>query len=326
MTGFLSSLKADLLDRRLLPGVILVALVLVAALAYAVLGGGSSTATPAAVVPTGPPIASTGLAATQVTPEKAVAETTGGVSTQHRGSAHNPFTPLPETKAKTAASTAAATTSASSSSSSATSGSSGASSPSAETPTTPTTPSKPAKPAKPKTLYHVAVLFGALPAGGTAESALTPYEDLALLTPLPYAKEPLIVFRGVTAGGKSAAFTLVGEAILHGNADCLPSTTQCEAIDLQAGQSEQLEYVLAGEPVTYELKIVSIVPAAASEAAVKSVLHGESRAGRELLGHDGLMALPDLRYSARAGVLVFAAHPAVAVRSARAAARSRHSR
>ena len=32
------------------------------------------------------------------------------------------------------------------------------------------------------------------------------------------AKQPLMVFRGVTAGGKSATFTLVGEAILHGKA------------------------------------------------------------------------------------------------------------
>ena len=48
MTDFLSSLKADLLDRRLLPLVALVAVGLVAAVAYAVLGGGSSAATPTA--------------------------------------------------------------------------------------------------------------------------------------------------------------------------------------------------------------------------------------------------------------------------------------
>ncbi len=131
-------------------------------------------------------------------------------------------------------------------------------------------------------------------------------------TPLPSAKQPLIVFRGVTAGGKSATFTLVGEAILHGNAACLPSATQCEAIDLQAGQTEQLEYLApTGQPVTYELRIVSIVSSNASSAAVKSILRDESKAGRELLSHAGLHAVPGLRYSAQAGVLVFAGHPRV---------------
>lgn len=40
---FLQSLKTDLFDRRLLPLLGLVAVAFVAALAYAVLGGGSST-------------------------------------------------------------------------------------------------------------------------------------------------------------------------------------------------------------------------------------------------------------------------------------------
>ena len=45
MTDFLGSLKADLLDRRILPILVLLGVALVGALAYAVLGGGGSTAT-----------------------------------------------------------------------------------------------------------------------------------------------------------------------------------------------------------------------------------------------------------------------------------------
>jgi hypothetical protein len=318
MTDFLSSLKADLLDRRLLPLVALVALALVAAVAYAVLGG-SSAATPPAAVSTGPAIASSGVAVSQANPEKAVAETTGGGSVQRGGTARNPFTRLPEPKAKPAATTSkAASTSAGSSGSS-----SGSSSPSSTTPT----PATPSKPSKPSTVYHVAVLFGVVPAGATAQTVqLTPYENLELLAPLPSAKQPLIVFRGVTAGGKSATFTLVSEAILHGNATCLPSASQCEAIDLQPGQSEQFEYVSStGQPVVYELRIVSVVSGKASTAAVKSILGDESRAGRELLSHAGLDAIPDLRYSSQAGVLVFAGHAAFGAH-ARSAARRRHRR
>jgi hypothetical protein len=55
------------------------------------------------------------------------------------------------------------------------------------------------------------------------------------------------------------------------------------------------------------------------------MLRGESKAGRELLEHAGLVTVPDLRYSSQAGVLVFAGHPAFAAR-ARAAARRRRGR
>jgi hypothetical protein len=327
MSEFLGSLKADLVDRRLLPLVALVVVALIAAIAYVALGGSSSTATPTAAVSSTPATVSTGLATSQTTPETAVAEVTSGAAVQHHGSARNPFTPLPGTKAKSAStgstSTGASTTSSSSSSSSESSTSSPSSGSSGGT--TPTTPSKPSQPAKPKIVYHVAVQFGELPVSAT--TPLTPYENLKLLTPLPSSAQALIVFRGVTAGGKSATFTLVGEAILHGQGKCLPSATQCEAIDLQPGKAEQLEYLSpeTGQVLSYELQVVSITSEKASSAAVKYALHGESKAGRELLGHDGLLAIPYLRYSADSGVLVFAGHGAFAAR-AHASAHGHHGR
>jgi hypothetical protein len=317
MSAFLSSVKADLADRRLLPLVALVALALVAALAYTVFGGGSSASTPVAATPRGT-VAPAGVAISQATPEKAVAEMTGGTSEQHHGSAHDPFTPLAQPKAKTATASTTKTTGTSPTTGASSSGSSGSGSSSPNSggssptaPAKPSAPSKPSAPAKPKTVYHVAVLFGELPAGATPQTAqLTPFENLKLLSPLPSAKQPLIVFRGVTLAGKSATFTLVSEAILRGPGACLPSTTQCEAIDLRSGQTEQLEYLsAAGQPVIFELRIVSIVSSEASSAAFKNVLRGESKAGRELLGHAGLDAIPDLHYSSQIGVLVFAARP-----------------
>jgi|HubBroStandDraft_2_1064218.scaffolds.fasta_scaffold00113_28 hypothetical protein len=337
MTSFLSSVKADLLDRRILPLVALVLAALVAAIAFVVFGGGSSTTTPPAAVSASATASPPGLAVSQPSTEKAVAEVTSGGSTQHHGASRNPFSPLPEAKAKSAAaSTTASGSSPSGSSSSAASGSgsassspgsSGSTTPSTPSTPTPSTPTKPTAPTKPKTVYHVAVLFGALSASVTSASTeLTPYENLKLLTPLPSGAQALVVFRGVTAGGKSATFTVVGEAILHGNGACLPSASQCEAIDLQPGQAEQLEYLpLAGQAVTYELKVVNIVSSKASSAAFKDDLRGASKAGRELLSHAGLQAIPYLRYSATAGVLVFAGHRAFAA-SAHSAGHSCHSR
>jgi hypothetical protein len=325
MSKLLQSVKADLLDRRLFPLVAIVVLGLAGAVAWVALGDSSAPASAPHVASTGsstPP----GLAVTQTTSETAVAETTGGVALQHKGHSRDPFAPVAtaKTSSNTATSGAGASAKSGSSSSSGASGSSGSGSSSSGSSgsggsgsssngsggSTPTTPSKPASPSKPpaaRTVYHVAVLFGLLPATGGTPAQLTPYEDVKLLAPLPSAKQPLIVFRGVTVGGKSATFTLVSEAILHGNAACLPSASRCEAIDLKPGDSEQLEYVTAeGAVETYELKIVSIVSGKASSSAVKGILRGESKVGRELLSHAGLIAVPDLRYSSQPGVLVFA--------------------
>jgi len=335
MTEFLQALRADLLDRRLLPLLALAGVALVAALAYVVLGGGSSPSTP----PVSPAVAAaaaapTGLAATQTTPEKAVAEVTSGAPEQRHGSARDPFAPLPGVKAAAAAaasgsSSSGSTSGASSSAGSSSGGSSSSSSSGSTTESSGTStqksggssPQKPVTPAKPKSVYHVAVLFGVLPAGVTPEgAALTPYESLKLLSPIPSAQQPLLVFRGVTVGGKSATFTLVSEAILHGSAACLPSASQCQAIDLKPGQSEQLEYVSAtGEVSVYELRIVSIVSTKASTSSVKTLLGGESNAGREVLRRSGLTAIPYLHASSTAGVLVFSQHGALTARAHTAA-------
>jgi hypothetical protein len=154
-------------------------------------------------------------------------------------------------------------------------------------------------------------MFGIVPPETPAEDAqLTPYENLKLFTTLPSSQLPLLAFRGVTAKGKSATFTLVGEVILHGGAECLPSASQCQAIGLKAGQTEQLEYLPpSGQTVIYELRIVSIEAASASAASVNRAPGDSSKVGLELLSREGLMTLPGLRYSPRAGALVLAGHP-----------------
>jgi len=126
---------------------------------------------------------------------------------------------------------------------------------------------------------------------------LTPYENVGRLTPLPSSKQPLLVYMGVTTGGKSATFTVVGEVILRGKAICLPSASQCQTIELKPGQSEELEYAPPGGQAaeTYELQLVSISSSKASSARVARLLHAELKAGRELLLRAGLSLAPGLR-------------------------------
>jgi hypothetical protein len=324
MNDFLSSVKADLLDRRMLPILALVGAALLAALAYAQLGGGGSTSPPVSTGSPAPAIAPPSGIAVSPAPSSTgqpVAETTSG-SAHRAGATRNPFAPLPGAKAANAASSAAAGSTTSSSSSSTSSSSTttspesgGGSSSGGATPTPEA--KKPAAKEKSQTVYHVAVRFGTAPAGTPPLTAqLTPYDDLKRQQPLPDAKQPLIVFRGVIAGGKSATFTLVGEAILRGVAVCLPSASQCQAINLRPGQTEELEYIpLGGSAITYQLQIVSITSSKASASAARRSFKGQSKTGLELLRHAGLTALPGLRYSRAKGVLVFKSRHASAARA-----------
>jgi len=275
MSNFLSSLKSDLLDRRFLPVLIVLCVALLATVGYAALGGGSHSSTPPAPTPSasaaGPSSGAAGAVVITKAPEttttKAAAETTSGAS-HPSGAPRNPFKPLPGAKTASATSSSSTTgksassssTSSSSSSNSSSSSSSGGSTPS------PAPAHPPSAPAKPSYYihYHVTAEFGVVPPaveGSSPQPAqLKTYTDIPLHEPLPSKAEPQVVYLGVTLKtGKDAAFALTGEAILHGSGVCKPSPTQCEAIELQAGQSETLEVTSpSGQPTVYELKLVSI--------------------------------------------------------------------
>jgi hypothetical protein len=344
MNAFLESLRADLLDRRMRPLVALLGVALLGALAYAAFGGSSSSTPPAGSPPVAQPTGAIALSPVKTEGTQAIAETTGG-SDQTGGATRNPFTPLPQPKATQATASTSTAAGSSAGSSSSSSSSSPSSSPSS-TPGSSTggagaesgagtesgssggsapAESKPAPPpSKPKTFYKVSALFGAAPpATPLANAQLTAYDKLKLQQPLPSATQPLVVFRGVVAGGKSATFTLVGEAIIRGSGACRPSPAQCQVIDLQKGQTEELEYVpLGAAPTTYMLHIVDIkaVKAKAAAKARASDAHaatsvGESPAGLRLLREAGRQAIPGMRYSSTKGVLVFTAALALQARA-----------
>ena len=334
VTNYLSALREDLRDRRMLPMVVLVGVAMLAAIAFVILGGsggGSSAVTPSpgnsASADAGE---TTALALTPVSTSNAVAETTTGAKPTAGGS-HNPFALLPSTiaaEAKAAGTSSPSNSSIGSSSSSASSGASSSASESSGGSSSGESSggssksggssggskagsgnhSGGSKPSKPKTVYQVSVLFGEVvpgsPSGGGA--GLKPYESLQLLTPLPSKEEPLVVFRGVSNGGKTATFTVAAETILQGQGKCLPSAFECKAIQLKAGQNETLQYLKTGTQTvqTFELRLVSITPATASAAAVASLYGRQSKAGLEVLRRANLVAIPGLGMSSLAGVLI----------------------
>jgi hypothetical protein len=168
--------------------------------------------------------------------------------------------------------------------------------------------------------FHATAQFGVVPApveGAPPQPAqLQTHKDMAIDEPLPGKDNPQLVYLGVVLKtGKDAVFGLTGEAIVHGSATCKPSPTQCQAIELGIGQSETLEvFGPTGQPVTYELKLLSItksVSSTASTARAHGASNARSKAGRALLRHAGLLALPGLRYSFQQGGLVSVGHRAL---------------
>ncbi len=333
VTDYLHALHEDLRDRRLLPLVVLAGVMMVAAIAFVIIGGsgggGSSSPTASTNVSVSPNAGeSSGLTLTHSTTANAVAETTSGTAEQHQGSSHDPFTLLPSVIAAEAkaAKAASATSSGSSSSSGGQSGgssSSGSSSSGSSSSGSSSSGSSSGgssksggssggnnggskKPSKPKTVYQVSVLFGERSPGSAEGAGLKPYENLALAFPLPSKEVPVVVYRGVSGGGKLATFSIPLAPIEQGPAKCVPSSTQCEAIQLQAGENELLQIVKAGtqEVQSFELRVVSITPLTASKASVASMLSHQSKAGIEVLQRENLIAIPGLGMSSLAGVLV----------------------
>jgi hypothetical protein len=270
MSDLLSAIRQDLLDRRMRVPVAVVGLALVAAIAYALLGGSgesasSSGAGTAGAGPGGVPSLSQTSAGTGSNP--AVAETTYGAAYQHAGPLVDPFkqlatpaTPKTAASGKTAkpAASSAHSGSGSSGGSGGSGGSSGGSSPT-PTPTPTPTPKK-------HTVYVVNVEFGKAPAPGEAPH-LVAFKGIRIGQPVPSKSDRLAVLHSASLDAKSletgeakasATFTFTGEEapIVNGPATCVPSQTQCESIRLVLGQTEELQYLQPnGQTVTYLLKL-----------------------------------------------------------------------
>jgi hypothetical protein len=297
MIDMLQSLKKDLLNGRLLPILVLLGVAVVGAVAYALLGGGGSSASSSvASTPVLPPPPTTVASPAPANPKVAVSETTDGSSYQRGGATRDPFVPLPEKRKPGTTATAASGTSSSagtgggSSKSAGTGGSStsgagstgggsgasggagtgggsrpGSSGAGGATETTPTPTPKPKK----RPTFEVALLFGLAPPVGQ-NPQLTPYENLRHVTPLPSKQNPLLVLTAVGPGGKGAIFKLLQPAILKGKGTCMPSSSQCESIDLPVGQTEELSYTgETGQSLTYLLQVVSIAPVESSARSAR---------------------------------------------------------
>ncbi len=335
MSGLLSSLKADLTSRRMLPLLAIAGLALLGALAFVALGSKSSapTTSTTAPAPTEHVAALPGptVSAAPANPNAAASETTVGATYQHRGKMRNPFAPVPGTSSPKSASSSnggggsgASGTSSSSGGGGApstggsppSSGGSGAGSGSSGSPR----PSGEGSSGTPASiaLYHVDVSLQRLSEEGKPVGKPQSFHDVIELQPLPSKRKPLVAPEGVTGNGTGLAFVLIGEEIIHGKATCIPSPANCQVIDLKLGVPEELQDLEEdGTVVSYKLTVTKIEKVSGSASAASA---HPSAAGSALLVRRHLSIPSSAAFDGKLGTIVGNSGPA----SAHAAKRSRH--
>lgn len=330
---FLRNLGHDLVDKRLWP----VALILVLALIAVplVLGRSSAPAEPVAPAPAAEPAVAAGPgAAGSVLPAEAVVSLqqplTGGPR-YRRGPVRNPFIQrhLPKTDAVGSTLIAAAPTTTVSASRSAAGGSgtsstvvtspssdpfggspSGSSAPPSSSSPSPGTVKRPSPSSDTDTdtdnVYRVSLRFGEAGAQRTIK-------DIPRLTPLPSSSDPFFVFLGVLKDGKTAVFLVSSDATATGDGACKPRASNCQTIQLKAGDTEffDLSTGTAGV-IQYQLDLLSVSRRTATSSAVASKRRArESKAGRAILRAAVKQTDLGFDYIPRLGVLRPAKHDTV---------------
>jgi hypothetical protein len=266
----------DLVERRLWPVALLLVVAAVAVPVY--LGrssddGATDTAPPAATAQAGPKASKAAVSLDESTDES------DGV-----GDVRNPFkqkhVPKAE-KADTSTGSEAATPSSGSTSSGGSAPSGGGSdSTGGTTPTTPTTPTDDTTTKKTDVdVSHVSLHLG--PVG-----ELVTYKDVARLSPLPSAGNPLFVFTGVLKDGKTAVLLPSSTVQIGEESDvaCKPSNKSCQKLELE--QDDTVFFTIAGDATgtQYQLDVISVRQKSGGSAkATAAALQRHSKAGAATL-------------------------------------------
>ena len=123
------------------------------------------------------------------------------------------------------------------------------------TPTSGTTPPTTTTPTSttPKLYRYVAkVKFGKI--GSTKSKSVDPGQFL------PSETNPVLLYIAATNDGDKAMFVVTSGATARGDAECKPSTSDCQLLTMKKDNVEFIEVsVSADEVVTYELELVDIV-------------------------------------------------------------------
>jgi hypothetical protein len=262
------NLITDLVDRRLWP----VAVALLGALvAVPVLLGGSKAPAPAPAAPLAAAPATTGGTA-----QAAVSLSTPSTTPKYRpGPVRNPFA---QHKVPPPATTPVQTTPAPSAPVSGTSPSipTGGGMPVVTTPIVPGSGGG-RRDVTETNVWRVNLRFGE---AGDQKT----HKAIPRLTPLPSATDPFFIFLGVLADGKTAVFLISSDTTATGDGTCKPNPTQCDTIELRAGDTEFFDVAQGNAGVTQsELDLLKVFHDKVKGAAAAAKASRVSRDGKDVI-------------------------------------------
>jgi hypothetical protein len=295
---FLRAVFADLVDKRLLPVAVILALAVVA-IPVAIAVNHKSTPTPTASVA---PVVGATPAVARPRSHKVKAPVK-----PHLGTLHDPFVSAPKASAGGATGPSGASGQATRVIPTGATGAAGGTTPSTGAPsgttgtTGPTGAPAPA-PAPVSTslnVYSTSVHFGQ----GTATQA---FPKLLRLDALPAVTTPVVQYLGVERNGKTAVFLLWNIRDATGDGVCASGLTPCDLLKLHAGQTEFIDAVSPNAgTIQFELDLDKIAVSKAASKAEALAQHAlQSTDGAKLLLKSTSPALSQMKYSTPLGALV----------------------
>jgi hypothetical protein len=125
------------------------------------------------------------------------------------------------------------------------------------------------------------------------------------LSPLPSSTNPLVEYLGVLKGGRAAAFLVNPGTVVQGPGRCLPKASDCQVLELKPGQLESLGVRTSGGTVSQASIAVSDwrVVSHPTIAAARKARAQEVKQGRTLVTQSAQPALTDLVYTVAQGAI-----------------------
>jgi hypothetical protein len=135
------------------------------------------------------------------------------------------------------------------------------------------------------------------------------HRDIPRLSPLPSATDPFFIFLGVLSDGKTAVFLISSDATATGDGKCKPNATQCDTLEMRAGDTEFFDVAVGNAGVKqYELDLVKVfkntVKGKAAAAKASRVSKDGQNVVKELKAEGDQTGMGNYIWSAKRGVLV----------------------
>jgi hypothetical protein len=123
---------------------------------------------------------------------------------------------------------------------------------------------------------------------GTPDGDVRRRRNLARLTALPSADEPVFTFLGVLSDRRTLVFVLSPGTTADGEGRCRPSATDCETVEMRKGQTEIFEVAAGDGTVKQYIVQVGDVRRVESKTVARAAA---ARARKSVAGQEWLRAV-----------------------------------